>query len=415
MRRLFWLLGLAACQAPPAATVTRCIAEWPAPPSMSEAASLEVTPALLWQKPITRAITGDHFVLAGDRLAISAGSTLLVLDRAGERLAARSSTGFDGFSSPVVDDQGIFYAVGGSAYAIGPEGDYRWVTPFPGGAYGRPFVVGPDGLLYTGVSDGAIWAFEAATGRVAWRREVGVNPFGAPPRVMAGAGDAVLAVVLGPDSRTGTQLFDARTGVPFGPPPDPTLSGFFFGHELGIVARRLEDSPGSYPRMTIAALDGCSRPKWSIAPTRPQWPALVATGDRLLVVERDDEEDSPTFVTVYGPDGARLVGPSPAPPPWVAGADGTVIGLACDRSGFEGPSRLIGYAIDGELRERWRVELGASCPKTGPVLAADGVLYFTWIRGDQTELVAVQTPSPGLAPSSWPVARHDGHATGWLR
>jgi outer membrane protein assembly factor BamB len=413
MRRALALgAGLAlACQSPPSTQVTRCIADLPAPPSMAQAASLAVTPTVLWAKPITRAITGEHLALAGDRLIVSAGATVLFLDRNGERIASRASTAFDGMSSPVVDEAGTVYTAGASAYAIDAAGEFRWVTPFPAGVSGRPFVLGPHGLVYTGATDGALWAFETATGRVAWRREIGVNPGNAPPRVAAGAGNAVLAVTRGAPG----QLFDALDGTPLAPTPEAELYGLMFGNQIGLVARRMEDSPGVYPRMTIAALDGCSRTTWSIAPSRPQWPALLATGDRLLVVERDDVERSPTFLAVYGPDGARLAGPSPAPPPWVVGADGTVIGLFCDGSGYDGPSRLVGLSIDGAIGELWRVELGEACPKTGPVLAADGVLYFTWLRGDVTELVAVQTTSPGLASSSWPVAKHDNRGTSWLR
>jgi hypothetical protein len=99
------------------------------------------------------------------------------------------------------------------------------------------------------------------------------------------------------------------------------------------------------------------------------------------------------------------------------GADGTVIGLTCEGSGWEGPSRLVGSSIDdGAITERWRVELGPGCPRTGPLLAADGVLYLLLpTLTVTTELIAVQTTSPGLAPSSWPVAKHDNRGTSWLR
>jgi hypothetical protein len=43
-----------------------------------------------------------------------------------------------------------------------------------------------------------------------------------------------------------------------------------------------------------------------------------------------------------------------------------------------------------------------------PKLAAAGGRRF------DVEIVAVQTPLPGLARSGWPMPRHDAAGTGWL-
>jgi hypothetical protein len=55
---------------------------------------------------------------------------------------------------------------------------------------------------------------------------------------------------------------------------------------------------------------------------------------------------------------------------------------------------------------------------TGNVVLDDnGVMYLTR-RGDSgadaTEVIAIQTASPGLADSSWPSLRHDNRGTAWL-
>ncbi|HWN66815.1 MAG TPA: hypothetical protein VNM90_04195, partial [Haliangium sp.] len=98
--------------------------------------------------------------------------------------------------------------------------------------------------------------------------------------------------------------------------------------------------------------------------------------------------------------------------PWGIGADGTVYAVACDSSGYEGPSRL--HAYDAGLGELWSLPLGDACPMAGPVIDARGRLYFAWFIDGGAEIVAVQTASPGLAETSWPVRRHDARGAAWL-
>ena len=43
-----------------------------------------------------------------------------------------------------------------------------------------------------------------------------------------------------------------------------------------------------------------------------------------------------------------------------------------------------------------------------------GVLYLTRDQSWSTNLLAIQTRSPGLAKSSWPTSAHDNHGTAWL-
>ena len=100
------------------------------------------------------------------------------------------------------------------------------------------------------------------------------------------------------------------------------------------------------------------------------------------------------------------------PIPWAIGADGTVYAVACDSPGMDGPSRLHAYGPD--LRQRWMLPLGQACPTAGPVIEPDGRLYFTWYRDRTTEVVAVQTDSPGLAATSWPTRRRDARGAAWV-
>jgi outer membrane protein assembly factor BamB len=264
--------------------------------------------------------------------------------------------------------------------------------------------------MYVGASDGALYAIDTATGAQKWRRAVADPAAGdRGPTVLGGIGGALLATTRSKTDKPA--LFDAQTGAPL--QTWPSRYGVFFAPALGIVTQHMNDHGGPYPWMDIAVQDRCGQTRWSLPATRPQWPVLVGPGDQLYVVERDDETSSPTFVSVYAPDGSRVLGPVAAAPPWAIGKDGTVYAVQCDAPGHDGPSRMIAY--DAALQEKWRLELGASCPSAGPVIGEDGKLYFTWYIGQVTELVAVQTESPGLSDSAWPARRRDEKGTAWVK
>jgi outer membrane protein assembly factor BamB len=376
-----------------------------------------VTPALLWRTRLSLGTINDALLVGKDRVALTVGGRLYLLDKSGAVVGGRSATAFERVSSAVVDEAGNYYFIGLNAYSTDADGNLRWIRPLSTSATdapnaGKTSALGPDGTLYVGASDGAVWALGTHDGATRWRREVAKTGEGTPV-IKAGIGSALMVVVRGIQSRP--QLLDAQTGEPLASwgSGDGERFGLFAAPSLGIVTQRLVDHGGAYPWMHVAVLDECSRTKWTVPATRPQWPILIGPGDRLFMVERDDVESSQTFVSVYAPDGTRALGPTPAAPPWAIGADGTIYGVACDSSGHEGPSRLIAY--DSALGEKWRLELGASCPSGGPVIDDTGKLYFTWIYDGVTEVVAVQTPSPGLADAAWPTRSHDVRGTRWVR
>ncbi len=408
----------AACQGPPRNVENLCVPDWPAPAAAQPAAPLAgVTPALLWRTPITLATANDWILATDTRVALSAGGRLYLLDHDGNYLGGRTSAAFERISSAVADEQGNFYFVGQSVYGVDADGRELWpLVPLDGVRYdapnaGRTIALGPDHTLYAGASDGAVYAIDTANGSRRFRFEV--MPGEGTPQVAGGVGGALL--VLSRAAEPKAQLWDARAGTRLArwPTAEGERFGLMFGATLGIVTQRMEDHAGPYPWMDIAVLDMCSREKWSIDARRAQWPSLIGFDDRLYVVERDDVEGSPTFVSVYAPDGTRLLDATPAAPPWAIGADGAVYGLQCDTLGHDGPSRLIAY--DAQLTEQWRVELGASCPDAGPAIDAQGRLFFSWYINGATEVAAVQTPSPGLAPTAWPARRRDSRGTAWLK
>jgi hypothetical protein len=98
--------------------------------------------------------------------------------------------------------------------------------------------------------------------------------------------------------------------------------------------------------------------------------------------------------------------------PFAVGADGIVYAFTCN-----GPTvRYVAYSRD--LQQLWLLDLPGGCSRWlgGAVLDGDGMLYVSQ-EGENygtTNLFAIQTRSPGLANSSWPIWRHDNRGTGWL-
>ena len=97
------------------------------------------------------------------------------------------------------------------------------------------------------------------------------------------------------------------------------------------------------------------------------------------------------------------------------GQDGTLYAVSCM---YSNPPENRLYAYSPELDELWHLDLGKNvyCPFGNGVLDDDGVLYFAIPSESNvgTDVVAIQTKSPGLARSAWPMIRHDNRGTMWL-
>ena len=116
----------------------------------------------------------------------------------------------------------------------------------------------------------------------------------------------------------------------------------------------------------------------------------------------------------YSAEGALRQGPRPVPGfATTLGADGTVYTTACSQQDAR-TSDLSLVAYSSELTSMWRLELGKPCTYSGTALADDGVLYLARELIDGIEILAIQTASPGLAPTAWPTRRHDNRRTNWL-
>jgi hypothetical protein len=89
------------------------------------------------------------------------------------------------------------------------------------------------------------------------------------------------------------------------------------------------------------------------------------------------------------------------------GADGTVYLPDCSTQ----PVEIV--ALGDRLGGLWRLPIEGRCPED--VLLGDGGLLYllTW-QDPSYRIVAVQTTSPGLAPTGWPTPGHDARSTRWL-
>jgi len=110
--------------------------------------------------------------------------------------------------------------------------------------------------------------------------------------------------------------------------------------------------------------------------------------------------------------GEKILGPKPAEGlPVAAGADGTIFSFKCPDPLMAPTSsdaaELVAY--DGAtLAVSWKLSIGGACPQGNVALDERGVLYLSHIDANGgSEVVAVQTRSPGLADSSWPSWRRD--------
>jgi outer membrane protein assembly factor BamB len=415
MRRALLVVGtLAACQGPPREVANQCIPAWPAARQVGFAPRLTgKTPALLFHTPLTSGITSDWLVADQAHVAFTAGGRLYILDHDGTFIVSRGGLSAERVSSPLLLDDGAFAFAGASGYVVAADGSWRAVVPLPPGptpaaspSAGR-LIASRLGRLYVGADDGSVLALEAATGVLGWR----VPLAGAgerPPSVLGGIGGGLF--VSAPDTARAPDVLDAATGAALQRFDGETV--VMAGPTLGLVTQAQDEASLHYPWMHLGVRDPCGKLRWRLPAERPQWPVLVGAEDRLYVVERDDTPQSPTFVSVYAADGTRLVDDAPAAIPWALGADGTIYGLRCDSPGHEGPSRLTAY--DQDLTERWHVDLGAICPHGGPIIDDQGRLFFTAFDGEWTSLYGVQTDSPGLLGSAWPVRRVDRRGTAWV-
>jgi hypothetical protein len=137
--------------------------------------------------------------------------------------------------------------------------------------------------------------------------------------------------------------------------------------------------------------------------------AMDARGNTIANTDR---------LSLYDRNGNQVQGPTAGKgQPIAIGADDTLYTTSCYTT--TPPENRL-YAYDSSLNEIWHLDLGKNgwCPAGYGVLDDDGILYLP-IPNEQggaggDDIMAIQTRSPGLVRSAWPMMRHDVRGTMWL-
>jgi hypothetical protein len=222
---------------------------------------------------------------------------------------------------------------------------------------------------------------------------------------MGEAGTDLLGTVDGSTMGTIRVLID---GVP--KVPGSGLGANVYGWDFGIA------------QSANFVYDACGNLRWSKwSRLAPNTSGVIAGGERLVVTTYQTDEQgnplSPNMMTLYDAEGTVVGGPMPVEGrPLAAGADGTIYTVRCE-SGTPPVNRIVAYTSD--LLPLWSFDLGGDyClgMNGNVVLDDDGVMYLKRTAPNLagTQVMAIQTRSPGLADSSWPSWRHDNRGTAWL-
>jgi len=395
----------------------RCIERWPEDPKASPKPSLKDVgdPRVLWKKKLPSDIYSPETVLAGEHLGVVGGDTLWILDRTtGEESGNLPVSGtYRGYAALVADKEETFYYGTSSIRAVKPDGSVRWEKALGDNLASdieetitSKLQLSPEGVLYFSATDGYLYALRSKDGSTVWKKKVGLDSDGYALSVGWGVGDTLRSDVA----------YQADTGETNAPITIDGFSGSSFGiigSYSGLIAFRYDSFGDEYPWRGYF-LDKCGKLLWSFPNTSStSWfPELVGYNDELLV-DGDRRNDS---AYVYSRSGERLQGPRPIRgAPTSLGADNTIYNIECSGDlSQEATASLAIVAYSWAIKELWSLDLGKVCTSSGTALADDGVLYVTRQLSDGIEVIAVQTASPGLAPTAYPTRDNNNRRTRWL-
>jgi outer membrane protein assembly factor BamB len=369
---------------------------------------LEVkAPVELWRKSLPNGNFMPETAFSGTHLGIVTSNQLWILDRKGNIVkqiqdAEVQSAG----SGPVVDRQGNFYFVTKRASLIRPDGAVLWyhnlgpnISPSLETTASSKLLLDPQGTLYFSASDGYLYAL-ASTGLEKWKVKVGLGKLNWGPTLWAGVGDTIL--MEGPNRRI-------ADGAPV---QDPVLEGRVMDLFLALPGAVI----GAYVDGEVVRnhlFDRCGKLLWAFPKSQPYgwYIGLVDHDGRYLV-------SAGTYLNFsyyyYSASGEKLLGPKEAAGGARAlGADGTIYATRCTEAGLDAVLDLFAYSPALDLL--WSMSLPGAChDRISIVLADDGVLYLTRPKLKETEVIAIQTRSPGLAATGFAKYGYNNRQTGWL-
>lgn len=254
------------------------------------------------------------------------------------------------------------------------------------------------GIVYVGSHDGNVYGYNVGTDVVTTydlaSRTVGTDPIISSPatgrdgRVWVGSSDGNVYVIdPAAGTRTSYHLGAASQSHPISSSPAIADDGtVWIGSSDGnLYAITATSDPASVPGFFV---DGSLTSSPAIGVDGTVY--IGSDGGSLFAVNPDGTVKW-TFATPLG----QPVRSSPA-----ISADGTVY-VGCDDGCL--------YAVDAAGQEQWHFDTGAPV-KSSPVIGADGTVYVASTNGDLHAIVG----SAPLAPSAWPMFRHDARHLGWL-
>lgn len=388
------------------------------------AASLKKQPRVLWQADVASRSASEGVALSADRIAVSAGHSMFLFDKTGKLRHRVEDPRFVWVSPPVADAQGNFYFAGERARSLDADGNMRWDVFLRDDDSRRTppssFVISPDGVIYSAQNDGALRAIAKDTGKTIWEQKVPSDPLSAHwINVVSGIGDHFVVDTV----QLGFQIHDRSTGALRASVTDVEAGGnevyaVAAAKGFGIIGSGIVDD--MHGRVVLYDLDG--RRKWASAARRMARPAFIDLDGSLVVSEHPEGQKfpAPTFLRRL-PCGAEPKEPIEIPTKpqrrlttFLLGADGvTYTTTFTGDYSHSSVDELI--ALDRDFKVLWTVELTGRRFLRRPALDTDGVLYFLVHRAedDAAEVVAIQTTSPGPAPTPWAGGRSNAAQSGW--
>ncbi len=404
---------------------------------------------VLWQTELSHAPVRQAVALWGDTLAVGAGNFFQFFDaRTGKIKVSTPALQFTLVSAPVADTRGNFYFANIAFSAFTNGGALIWERDLRRDGMANnvntsPLLLSPDNIAYSLQLDGRFVAIDTNQKGLPNLWESLPPGYPLTPtynyQLLAGIDDKIVAQVRGNSfqvhARADGKLL-ARVEIPEKQEGDGAgrfelFDMYGVARGYGVLTRRwkvlasqsaLQASGFS---VSVYGLDGAL--KWSTPAGRPERPLFVDLDGYLVfgTVKLDTSPDTPlpaaSILRRYSCGGiaeepTAVVTPEPTKEAstGLVGADGIAYVFMSDPTRGLG-STLVALDTTRDYREIWRVDLGARVFLHGAALSDEGVLYVGATNEKaNSELVAIQTTSPGLAKTGWPTFRHDNRQTGWV-
>jgi outer membrane protein assembly factor BamB len=337
------------------------------------------------------------------------------------------SEGIHLYSSPAIGPDGTIY-VGSSdsaLYAVNPDGTLKWRYLTGGDVRSSP-AIGSDGTVYFGSEDSYLYALNP-DGTLKWSYltagDIGSSPaVAADGTIYVGSNDNRLHAV----NSDGTLKWSYLTGSLVSSSPAIAADGtVYFGSYDDFLYALNPDSTlkwrydvnGNAQSSPAIAADGTVY----VGLEDRKFPSLYALNPDGTLKWQYETGGRVRSSTAIGHDGTVYVGSESKLYGFQAlNPDGTIKwrygtgkyvqsspAIANDGTVYFGSDDNYLYALNPDSTLKWRYETGANI-ESSPTIGPDGTVYFT---SDDGYLYALKGTSP-LADSPWPKFHHDLRNTG---